>query len=116
MFEKILSPITTATSVGVLTRYAVSMVSAVLAILSSLHYLTEEQAAALTEHGSTLVTAIFGLVAIVLPIYAARTKSSSDRASEVAKKIDKVLPPSVAATVKTPDGIPDIPVPPEAKT
>lgn len=111
MLKAILSPLTTATSAGVTARYVISMISAVIAILGSLKYLSPEQVDVLTEQLPAFVSALFGLVALVIPIYAAFTKSSSDKAADAAKAIDKELPPSAPVVIQTPGTAPDIRIP-----
>src|SRR5215217_2512314 len=115
MLDKLLSPLTTATAGGTTLRYILVIFSSMMTLLGGLRVLTPAQVDVLSRTVPEILGAVFALVMIVIPIYAARTKSSSDRAAEVAKEIDKVLPPAVTATVKTPDGIPDIAVPAETK-
>lgn len=55
-----------------------------------------------------LLSAIGGLVAASVPIYATITKSSSDKAAEAAKQIDAKLPADATVVVKTADGQRDI--------
>ncbi len=59
-------------------------------LLGGLQVLTPAQVDVLSRTFPEIVGAVFGLIAIIVPIYAARTKSSSDRAAKVAKEIDKV--------------------------
>lgn len=115
MLEKLLSPLTTATAGGTTLRYILVIFSSMMTLLGGLQVLTPAQVDVLSRTVPEILGAVFALVMIVIPIYAARTKSSSDRAADVAKEIDKVLPPAVTATVKTPEGIPDIPVRAEKK-
>lgn len=113
MLEKLLTPLTTATASGTILRYVLVIFSSLVMLVGGPQVLTPAQVDVRSRTVPEIVGAVFGLIAIIVPIYAARTKSSSDRAAKLAKEIDKVLPPAVSATVKTPEGIPDIPVPAE---
>ncbi len=113
MFEKLLTPLTTATAGGTVLRYVLVIFSAMMTLLGGLQVLTPAQVDVLSRTVPEILGAVFALVMIAIPIYAARTKSSSDRSAEVAKRIDEVLPPTATAKVKTPEGIPDIAVPAE---
>jgi hypothetical protein len=115
MLEKLLSPLTTATAGGTTLRYILVIFSSMMTLLGGLQVLTPAQVDVLSRTVPEILGALFALITIVIPAYAAWTKSSSDRAAEVAKQIDKVLPPNATAKVKTPDGIPDIPVPAETR-
>lgn len=121
MFEKLLSPFTTATSAGVTIRYIITIISSVLTILGILGWLTPDQVQALarkvqeiSEQLPGLLAAVSGLITVLVPIYAAITKSSSDKAAKVAKEVDEQIPASAPVTIKTPEGVPDIVV--RAKT
>jgi hypothetical protein len=48
-----------------------------------------------------------------VPIYAAITKSNSDKASEVANVVDAEVPADAPVVIKTPQGVPDIVVAPK---
>ena len=86
-----------------------------LAIVSIIGWLTPEQVASLTlkvnqisGHVPELVAAVSGLIAILVPVYAMLTKSSSDRAAEAARQIDRNIPAADAVVIATPPGVADI--------
>ena len=115
MLKQILSPLTTATSVGVTIRYVVTIISSVVAILSILGWLTPEQVQEIARKVEQisgqvpgLIAAIAGLIALLTPVYAILTKSSSDKAAEAAKEIDKQIPAGDDVLIMTPPGVPDI--------
>ncbi|MCZ4501021.1 MAG: hypothetical protein JWQ74_3576 [Marmoricola sp.] len=119
MLKQILSPLTTATSVGVAIRYVVTIISSIIAILSILGWLTPEQVQEIARKVEQisgqvpgLIAAVAGLVALLTPIYAIMTKSSSDKAAEAAKQIDDRIPAGDTVHIPTPPGVPDIVVPP----
>lgn len=113
MLQKIFKPFVTATVTGVSTRYATVIISTLLTFAGLLGWLTAEQIAALKESVPTLVTAVAALVAAGIPVYAAITKSSSDKAAEAAKQIDQKLPKDEPVVIQTPDPHkPNIFVPP----
>ncbi len=106
---------TTAGPVGVGIRYGVTIVTSMLAIAGVFGLLTPQQNAEIVQKINdasaqlpALLVAVSGLVALLTPIYAMVTKSSSDKAAEVAKAVDQLVPPSQAVEIKTPIGIPDI--------
>lgn len=111
MLSKILAPLTTATSAGVALRYLTAMAGSILAILGILGWLSPEQVEALSKQVPDLLAAIGGLAAILIPIYATLTKSSSDKAAEAARAIDREVPAQATVLIKTPAGQPDIVVP-----
>lgn len=118
MLKQILSPLTTATSVGVAIRYVVTIISSVIAILSILGWLTPEQVQEIARKVEQvsgqvpgLIAAVAGLIALLTPIYAIVTKSSSDKAASAAKEIDKQIPAGEDVVIKTPAGVPDITIP-----
>lgn len=111
---------TTANSAGVVLRYLGTILGSLLAIAGILGVLTPEEIASITAKVRDisaqlpeLLTAIGALMAIVIPTYAAVTKASSDKAAEVAKEVDKLVPPEQTVVIKTPVGIPDVIVPPK---
>lgn len=108
MLKTILSPLTTATSLGVAIRYLTTIASSVIAILAILDWLSPEQADALTKQVPELLGAVAALITAAIPIYAILTKSSSDKAAEAAKAIDKKIPPTTPVVIKTPGAAPDI--------
>ncbi len=112
------NPLTTATSIGVALRYLITIAGSVLAILGIVGWLTPDQVQELSQKVQDisaqlpgLVAAVSGIVAIAIPAYATITKSSSDKAAEAAKEIDKNLPADAAVIIKTPANVPDIVVP-----
>jgi hypothetical protein len=122
MLEKLLSPFTTATSAGVTIRYIITIITSMLAILGTLGLLTPEQVEdvlrkvqEISGQLPALLAAVSGLIAVFVPIYAAMTKSSSDKAAKVAKEVDEQIPASAPVTIKTPEGVPDIVVPADKK-
>jgi len=101
MLDKILNPITTASSVGVALRYISTIVGSVLTILGVLGLLSQEQVDTITAQMPQIVSAIGALVAVCVPIYAIFTKSSSDKAAEVAKVVDQTIPEKEPVLVKS---------------
>ena len=115
MLEKLLSPVTTATSAGVAFRYLATIVSSLLTIVSIIGWLTPEQVQdigekvrLITAQLPELVTAVTALIPIAITMYATVTKSSSDKAATAAKAIDKAIPAGDTVFIKTPVGTPDI--------
>lgn len=108
MLDKLLSPLTTATSVGVAIRYLTTIVGSIIAILGFVGWLTPEQSEALTKQVPELLAAVGALLAAAVPLYAIFTKSSSNKAAEAAKAIDKQLPKDFPAVIKTPGTAKDI--------
>lgn len=120
MFEKLTNPLTTASSLGVALRYIGTIVSSIVAILAIMGWLTPDQVAEITRKVEAisgqvpgLVAAVSGLIAMLIPLYAILTKSSSDKAAEAAKQIDKQIPPSAPVEIVTPGAAPNIVVPPK---
>ncbi len=113
MLKKLLSPLTTASSAGVALRYLSTIAGSVIAILGILGLLSQEQVDALTKQVPELVTAVAALIPIAITVYATLTKSSSDKAAEVAKEVDKKIPPEAAVRIPTPGAAPDIVVMPK---
>lgn len=105
-----LSIFTTAEPVGVATRDLVVVAGAVLAVLGALGLLDEEQVKALTEAAPGLFLAIGSLATIGTSVYRTLMKSSSDKATEIAKEVDAKIPPSMPVEIKTPGDQPDIKV------
>ncbi|CAM5659176.1 hypothetical protein MAUB1S_11481 [Mycolicibacterium aubagnense] len=119
MLGKLLSPLTTATSIGVTLRYLTAVAGSILAILGILGVLTPEQIEALkaqieilTANLPALLAAIGALITAWVTFYAAITKSSSDKAAEVAKQVDAKVAADSMVVVKTPGDQPDIVVHP----
>lgn len=111
MFEKILTPITTAAATGVAFRYISTIAASLLAMLGIMGWLSAEQVAGLTKAIPELLAAVAAVWAIAVPIYAMVTKSSSDPAAEVAKQADAILAGEKKdATVRTPAAVPDLKV------
>lgn len=115
MFDKLLTPLTTATSTGVAIRYITTIVGSIVAILGVLGWLTPEQSDALTREIPGLLGAVGGLVAVGITTYATLTKAFSNKAAEAAKAIDSQVPTSAPVVIQTPAGVPDIVIP-AAKT
>lgn len=109
------NPLTTATSLGVATRYAITIIGAIVTILGILGWLTAEQVKDVMQKVQdisaqlpALLAAVAGLVTLAAPIYAMLTKSSSDKAAKAAKQIDLKIPPSQDVVIQTPVDVPDI--------
>lgn len=100
--------LTTAKPVGVATRDIVVIVGAVLTVLGALGLLTEEQVKTLTETAPVLFTAFGTVMTVAMSAYRIWTKSSSDKAAEVAKQVDEKVPAADPVLIKTPKGEPDI--------
>jgi hypothetical protein len=115
MLAKILSPLTTASSLGVSLRYLSTIAGTVLTILGLFGLLTPEQVAELTRQVPELISALGALIAVAVPAYAVLTKSSSDKAATAAKAIDRDVPFDQPVRIKTPAGSPDIVVTPEGR-
>lgn len=113
MLDKLLSPLTTASSIGVAIRYLTTIAGSIIAILGILGWLTPEQSEALTKQVPELLAAIGALAAAIIPLYAIWTKSSSDKAAAAAKAIDKEIPPSAPVVIQTPGAAPDIRIVPK---
>ena len=113
MLEKLLTPLTTASSVGVAIRYLTTIAGSVIAILGILGWLTPEQSDALTKQVPEVLAAMGALIAAAVPLYAIVTKSFSDKAAEAAKKIDKEIPPAATVVIETPGSGPNIYVDPK---
>jgi hypothetical protein len=122
MLKGITNLFTSATAPSVAIRYITTIVGSLVFILATIGALTPEQVARITEvvdkisgRLPELIAAIAGLVALIAPIYATMTKSSSDKAAAVAKEVDKQIPASAPVVIQTPDSQPNIVVPPSAK-
>lgn len=113
ILKTIMNPFTTATSLGVALRYISAIVGGVVTILGVLGALSPAQQEAITTAMPTLLTAFGAIVMAGVPLYAMFTKSSSNKAAEVAKQIDALVPPTAVVEVKTPVGVPDIRVGPK---
>jgi len=111
-----LNPLTTATSIGVAIRYAATIVGTVITIGGVLNWLTPQQVDELSRQVPELFAALTALLTLLIPLYAIVTKSSSDKAAEAAKEIDKQIPPSQDVVIQTPVGQPDIVVPAAPKS
>lgn len=110
MFGKLMSPLTTANSGGVAVRYGTVIIGTILAIAGVFGVLSPEQVEALTAKLPEFVSALGGIATMAVTLYAIITKSSSDKAAEVAKQIDAKIPAGQTVTIKTPEGEPDIKV------
>jgi uncharacterized membrane protein len=107
------NPLTTTTTIGVVTRYAISIGGAIIAALVLVGWVDQETADQLTETLPELIGALGAVVALAVPIYAAITKSNSDKASEVANVVDAEVPADAPVVIKTPVGAADIVVNPK---
>lgn len=105
------NPLTTTTVIGVATRYAITIAGALVAGMVLMGWVDRETADAITAQLPELFGAIGAVVAVIIPIYAAVTKSNSDKASAVANEVDANIPASSPVVIKTPEGVPDIVVP-----
>lgn len=88
MLKHILTPFTTASSIGVAIRYTSTIIGAIVTILGFLGWLTPEQVEQLTQAMPELATAIGALVMAGIPVYAIITKAFSDKAAAAARVID----------------------------
>lgn len=113
--KKLLSIFTTATATGVTIRYLTTIIGSAITIFGILGWLSEEQVEALREAVPTFVAAIAALLAAGVPIYAALTKSSSDKAAVAAKQIDAKVPKESDVEIKSPGMRGDIVVRPGDK-
>jgi len=111
MLKAILKPFFTSAPSGVTTRYLTVIVTTVVTVLGLLGWLDPAQVEALKNAVPELLTYVTGLIALLVPLYAVLTKSSSDKAAEAAKQIDAKLPPAAPVEIKTPAGTPNIFVP-----
>lgn len=105
------NPLTTATSVGVAVRYFSAMLGMVLTVVGLLGWLTPEQVADLREMMPDVTAAVGVIISAAVTTYAIVTKSSSDKAAEVAKQVDDKVPKESPVEIRTPAGVPDIRVP-----
>lgn len=110
MLGKLLTPFTTAAAYGVATRYITVILTTAIAVLGLLNVISTEQADALKNQVPELVAAVSGLVTVLVAAYGTVTKSSSDKALEVAKKVDEKIAPEAPVIIKTPGSQPDIKV------
>lgn len=120
MLDKLLSPLTTARPIGTVIRDMFVALGAILSIVGALGLLTEEQVATIRQQieilsgqAPALVMAFGVFVAAVTSILRALKFSSSDKAAEVAKEVDKKIPPEAAVRIPTPGAAPDIVVMPK---
>lgn len=108
MLGKLFKPFVTSAASGVSTRYLTVIVSTAVTVLGLLGFLDDAQVEALKVSVPELMTALAALIAAAVPVYAAVTKSHSDKASEAAKAIDTRIDPAAPVVIKTPAGVPDI--------
>lgn len=113
MLKMLLKPFVTSAASGVSTRYLTVIVSTALTVLGLLGWLDDAQVDALKNAVPELLGAIAALIAAAIPIYAAITKSSSDKAAEAAKQIDQQIPASSKVEIVTPGSKPNIIVQPD---
>lgn len=106
MLAKILKPFVTSAATGVTTRYLTVIISTAITVLGLLGWLDAGQVAALKGTVPELLAAVTGLITVLVTAYAILTKSSSDKAAEVAKEVD--ANPGAPVVIKTPAGVPDI--------
>lgn len=110
MLGKLLTPFTTAAAYGTATRYITVIATTALAVLGLLGVLSQDKVDTLRGQVPELVAAVSGLVALLIAAYGTVTKSSSDKAAEVAKKVDEQIAPDMPVIIKTPGSAPDIKV------
>lgn len=113
--------LTTSSALGTTVRYALAIFGSIVATLAVIGWLTPEQAQALREQIDALTlqlpqigAAIGYIISFGTAIYGILTKSHSDKADAVAKTVDKEVPVGSPVVIKTPEGVPDIVVPPKA--
>ncbi len=113
MLKLLLKPFVTSAASGVSTRYLTVIVSTALTVLGLLGWLDDSQVDALKDAVPELLAAVTALIAAGVPIYAAITKSSSDRAAEAAKQIDAKIPKAEPVVIKGASKAPSIVVQPD---
>lgn len=120
MLDKLLSPLTTARPIGTVIRDLFVALGAVVAILGIIGILSPEQVTAIRQQidvvsgqAPALVLAIGVLLTAVTSILRTLKFSSSDKAAEAAKAIDKEIPPSAPVVIQTPGAAPDIRIAPK---
>lgn len=113
MLAKIGSIFTTAAPTGVSLRYLGTILGSMLTLIGIMGWLSADQVAALKNEIPGFVSSLGALLTVAITVYAVITKSSSDKAADVAKKVDAQLPPDATVIVKTPSGKPDIIVHPQ---
>ena len=107
------NPLTTTTTIGVITRYAIAIVGPMIGAMALLGWVDQATADSITEQFNVFVGALGTLAGMVVVAYAAWTKSNSDKASEVANEVDANVPPDAPVVIKTPEGVADIVVVPK---
>lgn len=122
MFEKLLTPFTTATAGGTVFRDAFIAVGIILSMLGTIGWLDTEQVIALQKAVEDLsgqwpaILALFGVLSSIgMTIYRALFKSSSNRGAALAKKTDAEIPPNVSVKVEAPSTGQTITVPANPK-
>ncbi|MBN9235080.1 MULTISPECIES: hypothetical protein [Phyllobacteriaceae] len=113
MLKSIASIFTTSAPVGVALRYLGTILGTVLTVAGVLGLLDQAQIDALRNEIPGFVSALSALATAAVAIYAIFTKSSSDKAAEVAKQVDAKVPADALVIVKTPAGQQDIVVHPK---
>ncbi len=88
----ILKPVTSPEKSGVATRDLIMVVSAIIAVLGVLGFLTPEQQAELTRQAPVLMAALGTVGTVGMSLYRIFAKSMSAKAEETAKVIDKTMP------------------------
>ena len=113
MLDKFLSPLTTARPVGTIIRDVFVALGAIIAILGTIGVLTEDQVAAIKQQieiisgqAPALLLAGGVLVTAVTSILRTLKFSSSDKAAQAAKAIDKEIPSAAPVVIKAPDHAP----------
>lgn len=113
MLKMLLKPFVTSAASGVSTRYITVIITTALTVIGLLGWLDDAQVAELKDAMPALVTAISGLIAASVTVYAALRQSSSDKAHEAAKQIDQQIPASAKVEIVTPGSKPNIIVQPD---
>ncbi|MBR2689151.1 MAG: hypothetical protein IKE42_14965 [Aquamicrobium sp.] len=113
MLKSIASLFTTSAPIGVTIRYLGAILGTALTVAGALGLLDQAQVDALRNEIPGFLSALAGLATFAITVYAIFTKSSSDKAAEVAKQVDAKLPAESSVVVKTPSGEPDIVVHPK---
>lgn len=113
MLKILLRPFVTSAKSGVSTRYLTVIVTTAITVLGLLGWVDDDTSDALKKAVPELLAAIAGIIAIIVPVYATISQSSSDKAHEAAQKIDAELPASAKVEIVTPGSKPNIIVQPD---
>lgn len=113
MFKSLASIFTTSAPIGVTIRYLGTIIGTVLTVAGVLGLLDQSQIDALRNEIPGFVSALSALATVIVTVYAIFTKSSSDKAAEVAKQVDAKVPADQSVKITTPAGTTPIVVHPK---